>query len=63
MYAKVLCQEVEYKTLSVTNQTTSKEVVRMLLSKFRLKHRDPNLFYLTMEVWIRQAGKQTNFKT
>ena len=51
-----MCSDVEYKTLSITNQTSSKEVVRLLLHKFRLKHRDPNLFYLTLEVWIRQTG-------
>jgi hypothetical protein len=56
IFSKVLCSDVEYKTLSITNQTSSKEVVRLLLNKFRLKHRDPNLFYLTLEVWIRQTG-------
>ncbi|XP_035210308.1 uncharacterized protein LOC118184703 [Stegodyphus dumicola] len=56
VYTKVLCADMEYKTLCISQQTTSKEVVRMLLSKFKMKHRDPNLFYLTMEVWMRKTG-------
>ncbi|XP_015923922.1 uncharacterized protein [Parasteatoda tepidariorum] len=56
VYTKVLCADMEYKTLCITPQTTSKDVVRMLLSKFKVKHRDPNLFYLTMEVWVRKTG-------
>ncbi|XP_022242862.1 uncharacterized protein LOC106460440 isoform X2 [Limulus polyphemus] len=28
----------------------------MLLNKFRMKHRDPNLYCLSLEVWIRKKG-------
>ncbi|CAG2168024.1 unnamed protein product [Oppiella nova] len=56
IHSRVLSSDVEYKTLSITSQTSSKEVVRLLLNKFKLKQRDPNLFYLTLEVWIRQTG-------
>ncbi|XP_076304204.1 uncharacterized protein LOC143222114 [Tachypleus tridentatus] len=56
IYTRVLCADMEYKTLCITPETTSKEVVRVLLNKFRMKHRDPNLFYLTMEVWMRKTG-------
>ncbi|XP_022253790.1 uncharacterized protein LOC106468895 isoform X2 [Limulus polyphemus] len=56
IYTRVLCADMEYKTLCITRDTTSKEVVRVLLNKFRMKHRDPNLFYLTMEVWMRKTG-------
>ncbi|XP_022255306.1 uncharacterized protein LOC106470149 [Limulus polyphemus] len=56
VYARVLSTDVKYKTLSIVPQTTSKEIVRMLLNKFRMKHRDPNLYYLAMEVWIRKTG-------
>lgn len=56
VYARVLCADMEYKTLSIDPGTSSSEVVRMLLSKFKMKHRDPNLFYLTMEVWMRKTG-------
>lgn len=59
VYAKCLRSDIEYKTLSVTMQTTSREVVAMLLSKFRMKHRDPRLFYLTMEVAVKRAGVRT----
>ncbi|KFM61688.1 hypothetical protein X975_21718, partial [Stegodyphus mimosarum] len=37
VYTKVLCADMEYKTLCISQQTTSKEVVRMLLSKFKMK--------------------------
>jgi len=48
--------DVEYKTLSISNKTTSKQVINILLDKFKMKHRDSNLFYLTMEIIIRQNG-------
>lgn len=56
IFAQSLSQDVEYLTLQVTSQTKSKHIVRTLLRKFRLKHRDPNLFYLTLERWIRIDG-------
>lgn len=56
IYSRVLCTDMEYKTLSIHPQTSSLDVVRMLLNKFKMKHRDPNLFYLTMEVWMRKTG-------
>ena len=52
----MLCSDVEYKTLSINYSTTAREMIRLLLNKFRIKHKDPNLFYLTMEVWIRKTG-------
>ncbi|XP_022919094.2 uncharacterized protein [Onthophagus taurus] len=59
IYAKCLRPDIEYKTLSITFQTTSKEVVATLLSKYKMKHRDPKLFYLSMEVTVRKAGVRT----
>ncbi|XP_025017839.1 uncharacterized protein LOC107368015 [Tetranychus urticae] len=56
IYTKVLCSDIEYKTLSITEDTTCNDMVRMLLHKFRLKHTDPNLFYVAMEVIIRKTG-------
>lgn len=56
VYAQTLSQEVEYITLHVNTQTKSQQIVKSLLKKFRLKHRDPNLFYLTLERWIRKDG-------
>ena len=56
VYARCLRSDIEYKTLSVTPQTTSRELIWILLGKFRMKHRDPNLFYLTMDISIRRTG-------
>ncbi|KAJ4438183.1 hypothetical protein ANN_14122 [Periplaneta americana] len=55
VYARCLRPDIEYKTLSITFQTTCREVVTSLLNKYRMRHRDPNLFYLTMEVTVRKA--------
>lgn len=60
VYARCLGSSVEYKTLSITYQTSCREVVTSLLNKYRMRHRDPNLFYLTMEVTVRRAGKCGN---
>nr|CAD7425659.1 unnamed protein product [Timema monikensis] len=59
VYAKCLRPDIEYKTLSITFQTSCREVVTSLLNKYRMRHRDPNLFYLTMEVTVRKAGVRT----
>ena len=56
IYSRCLSSDIEYKTLSVSHQTTSKEVIWMLLSKFKMKHRDPKLFYLTMDINIKRTG-------
>ncbi|KAH9501841.1 hypothetical protein DERF_012652 [Dermatophagoides farinae] len=56
IFTRVLCTDVEYKTLSISNHTTSQEIVQIILKKFRLNHLDPNLFYLTLEAWIKQTG-------
>ncbi|KAJ3654416.1 hypothetical protein Zmor_013606 [Zophobas morio] len=60
VYAKCLRPDIEYKTLSITFQTTCKEVVGTLLGKYKMKHRDPKLFYLSMEVTVRKAGVRTH---
>lgn len=51
-----LREDVEYKTLSISKDTTSKQVIKILLDKFKMKHRDSNLFYVTMEIIIRKNG-------
>ncbi|XP_059486398.1 uncharacterized protein LOC132203004 [Neocloeon triangulifer] len=56
VYARCLRPDIEYKTLSITFSTTSYEVIQALLAKFRMRHKDPKLFYLTMEVAVRRAG-------
>ncbi|XP_072390053.1 uncharacterized protein rau [Diabrotica undecimpunctata] len=60
VYARCLRPDIEYKTLSITFQTTCKEVVATLLGKYKMKHRDPKLFYLSMEVTVRKAGVKTH---
>ncbi|XP_018329230.1 uncharacterized protein LOC108739708 [Agrilus planipennis] len=60
VYAKCLRPDIEYKTLSITYQTTCGEVVSTLLGKYKMKHRDPKLFYLSMEVTVRKAGIRTH---
>uniref|UniRef100_A0A8D8XG26 Ras-associating domain-containing protein n=2 Tax=Cacopsylla melanoneura TaxID=428564 RepID=A0A8D8XG26_9HEMI len=57
VFAKCLRSDIEYKTLGITFQTTCREVVTSLLNKYRMRHRDPNLFFLTMEVTVRRSGK------
>ena len=52
IYAKCLRSDIEYKTLSISHTTTSAEVIWMLLSKFKMRHRDPKLFYLTMDIGV-----------
>ena len=56
IFTRVLVPDVEYKTLSISRTTTCRELINMLLLKFRLRHRDPNLFFLTIDVWIRKTG-------
>ncbi len=59
VYAQCLRPHLSYKTVIITRHTTSRQVVLGLLSRFRMKHRDPKLFYLTMEVNIGNAGAAT----
>lgn len=47
---------MKYVTLPVNTQTKSHEIIKTLLRKYRQKHRDPNLFHLTLERWIRKDG-------
>lgn len=48
--------DIKYTTMSLSSSTTCRELVVMLLAKFRLRHRDPNLFYVRMEVVVRSPG-------
>lgn len=56
VYAKCLRSDIEYKTLSVNPQTTSRDLIWMLLSKYKMRHRDQKLFYLTMDINIKRTG-------
>ena len=54
VYARCLRADIEYKTLIVGSSTTSRELIWQLLSKYRMRHRDPKLFYLTMDINIKR---------
>ncbi|XP_071534794.1 uncharacterized protein [Panulirus ornatus] len=56
VYLRSLRPDIEYKTVSLSSTTTCRQLIIMLLAKFRLRHRDPNLFFLTMEVVVRTPG-------
>ena len=56
IYCRCLRPDIEYKTLVINYQTTCKELIVLLLNKAKMKHRDPKLFYLTMEVGVRKSG-------
>ncbi|KAK8720307.1 hypothetical protein OTU49_013421, partial [Cherax quadricarinatus] len=56
VYLRALRPDIEYKTMSLSTSTTCRQMIVLLLAKFRLRHRDPNLFYMTMEVVVRAPG-------
>jgi len=59
VYAQCLRPHLAYKTVIITRHTTARQVVLGLLSRFRMKHRDPRLFFLTMEVNIGEEKSRT----
>ncbi|XP_050741274.1 uncharacterized protein LOC108034258 isoform X1 [Drosophila biarmipes] len=59
VYTNCLKIDIEYKTLGIQWDTTSKEVIGQLLRRLKMRHRDPKLFYLSMEVAVRRAGVKT----
>ena len=59
VYAACLRPHLSYKTVVITPNTTSKQVILGLLGRFRMRHRDPNLFQLTMEVTVELGARQT----
>ncbi|GAU89328.1 hypothetical protein RvY_01887 [Ramazzottius varieornatus] len=50
VYCGVLRPDVDYKTLFISNYTSSRDVVEMLLRKCKIRNRDANLYYLTMDI-------------
>lgn len=52
VYATCLRPHLAYKTIMITAHTTSREVITSLLTRFRMRHRDHKLYYLTMEVTV-----------
>uniref|UniRef100_A0A1L8DBS7 Ras-associating domain-containing protein n=1 Tax=Nyssomyia neivai TaxID=330878 RepID=A0A1L8DBS7_9DIPT len=51
--------DIEYKTLGIQWDTTSREIVTQVLRRCKIRHKDPRLFYLSMEVTVRRAGVKT----
>jgi len=56
LYTRCLRPDLEYRTMSVQISTTARQLVEQLLTKYRMRYRDPNLFYLSMEVANRGPG-------
>ena len=56
VYAKCLGKDIEYKTVVVGETMTSRELVWLLLTKCRMKQKDPKLYYLTMDVTVKKTG-------
>ncbi|XP_070495108.1 uncharacterized protein rau [Chironomus tepperi] len=59
VYTACLKLDIEYKTLAVSWDTTARQIVTQVLRRCKMRHRDPRLFYLSMEVRIRRADART----
>ena len=57
IYLRRLRHDMEYKTLALSSLTTCRGLISSLLAKFRLRHRDPNLFFILMEVSVRSPSQ------
>ncbi len=56
VYTQAIRQDTDYKTVFVSTATTAADLIRMVLSKFRLGYKDPKLYYLTMEIHTKREG-------
>ena len=55
VYATCLRPHLAYKTIMIKTHTTSRQVISSLLTRFRMRHRDQKLYYLTMEVTVNNS--------
>ena len=55
VYANCLRPHLAYKTIMISVDTTSRDVITGLLARFRMRHRDPKLYYLTIEVTVNSS--------
>ena len=55
VYATCLRPHLAYKTIMIQPHTTSRQVISGLLTRFRMRHRDHKLYYLTMEVTVNNS--------
>ncbi|KAK7080408.1 hypothetical protein SK128_020469 [Halocaridina rubra] len=53
VYLRFMRPDIEYKTMRLSTATTCRQLIALLLAKFRLRHRDPNLFFVRMEITVR----------
>lgn len=56
VFAHSLRADVEYITMIVTNHTTCRDLVQLAMNKCKIKSKDPNLFYVTMELKLNMRG-------
>ena len=52
VYASCLRSDIEYKTVRINKTTTARKIISGLLKKFKMKHVDPRLFFLTLEFTV-----------
>ncbi|VDM95746.1 unnamed protein product [Thelazia callipaeda] len=58
IYTGDIKEDTDYKTLKISTSHTVKNIVDIILMKFRISCKDPNLFEIIMEVWTRYHGEQ-----
>ena len=56
VYASCLRSDIEYRTVRISKTTTASQVIMGLLSKYKMKHVDKNMFFLAMEVTIEEGN-------
>ena len=53
-----IVRDIEYLTLNIDIHTTVKDVINTLLKKDTFQHRDPNLFYLVLQLTDTNPGQE-----
>ncbi|XP_074649808.1 uncharacterized protein LOC141905006 isoform X2 [Tubulanus polymorphus] len=53
----ILSSDLHTRTFVISNKTTAKELISLVLTKYNMASRDPNLFYLTMETSSKNTEK------
>ena len=56
VYASCLRSDIEYRTVRISKTTTASQVIMGLLSKYKMKHVDKNMYFLAMEVTIEEGN-------
>jgi len=57
VFTRGIKADTDYKTIKITSNTSALTVIELVLSKFRLTYRDPNLFRLCMEIKTRHMAE------